>query len=261
MKKEKKIDIKLPSDTAKVTVEYLKKYCDAVAKTGKNFEFKDLQKQSLPHKSEDPIRRNLAYLKYLGFLEEKREKISKEGKKKKVQRFNQKNDPLVKDYFYYLVSGRNNDAESLWKRIIGRHPLSKFILAELFKEREIATIDDLEDILRKQDNSSSNARYYKNGAYFVGTLLEDIEIVDFDKVSEKFKLNEEKVKKAIEEKQEERTVTEEISVGLKENLEKGEVYLVSIKGADLNFDFKVRNKEDLEDVKTIIKIMEKKIKL
>ncbi len=238
MEKVEKFDVKLPSDATKVTVSNLWSYCLAIARTGKTFEAKDLLKANPPHTSEDPMRRNLAYLKYLGFLDEKREKLVKDGKKVNIQRFNQRvKDALVKDFFYLLASGRKDEARTHWRRLIEKHAIFKLVKSKLFKETDLATLNDLEDLLRIQDNSKSNPQFYKSGALFVASLLEEAGLIKYNSVEGKLRPL----------SPEERTEGEEAApgfanepLGIKENLEKGEEYLVSIRGADLNLDFKVR---------------------
>lgn len=261
--KQDQYDVKLPSDCAKVTPDNLWAYCIAIAKTGKSFEEKDLLKSNPPHNVHDSIRRNLAYLKYLGFLVENREKRVINGKKEPIQRFiRNESDELVKDFFYLLASNRRDEAKKVWSRVLGKHSLYQGVYNLLLKDQGFATVIDLADVLRKQDGGGSNPAYYKNGAIFVAGLLDDAGLLKFNRTESRI----ESIVPADNGPQITNPPIETIPfsqpelVGTAEGFDKGELYLVAIRGADINFTFKVREVSDLSDVRTILDIVQKKLK-
>jgi hypothetical protein len=253
--KEKKIfhEVKLPSDTNKVTVQNLWGYCDAISRTGRVFTMDQLIKQNCPHNNSDPVGRNLSYLKYLGFLKEKRERAP--NKKEKIQRYYWADNQDVKDFYYLLQSKRKEESRVKWKSIIASSNLSKAVTQGVFKERNTATTIELEDFLRRSTGEKSNAPYYQNSAKFVSELLDDAGIVNYDRSQNMLNLQVESERKEIKEAEVIQEELEEKVLGSNNS----EEYIVSIKGKDLKLDIIIKEEEDIEDLESFINVLKRKI--
>ena len=244
--------IKLPSNTHYVTTKNIWKISKIIADTGRVFTPTDLVKKGSPI-NEKNLFRILAYMKYLGLLNEKRDKIEIKGKKQSIQKWCQEERKDVADFFFYLQDNRFEDARKNFKKLISGHDIFKSIKEELMKNRPIATTVELKDFFRNK-TPGKVANYYAGGVNFVISLLEECGLIIFDvnKISLVPVDKIEKVECEVETKEVERNESSSPIV------EKNK-FLITIVGKDTNFSFPINTLSDLEDVESIISILKKKL--
>lgn len=174
--KYQKNEIKLPSSDV-VDKDSLWKFVVAISKTGDQFTKAQLiESGSLYTDTENIIKRNLSYLKYLGIIEESREKIKKGDAKENIQKFKViKSSQLVCDLMYELKAAKKDDiaiAKEKWNTLIANHGLYKILKNDFFKNESRKTIVDLEHFLR-ENTPDRRPAYYQDGARFLVGLLSD----------------------------------------------------------------------------------------
>src|SRR3989344_5205185 len=179
MENTKKInyEIKLPSSTLAVNKGSISKFMETISKTGSVFTKEQLIANGLYTKSDDIVSRNLAYLKYLGILDEVREKVKQGDKEENVQKFTVKSTQLVKDLLYELRAGRNEEARKHWHNMVLNHEITKSIREDFFKGDSTKTLIDLEHFLRAKTPGKSPG-YYQQGGRFVVDLLAEAGILE-----------------------------------------------------------------------------------
>ena len=169
---KKKFKIKLPSNPGIVTPDTLWKVLKTISKTGDTFTKDNLISCGLYTKVDDHIRRNLAYLKYLGIIEESRGKV--DGKN--LQKFNVQSNEEVKGVVYEIKASREDEAKNKWGNLLKNHELYKAIKNNFFKGEKIKTLIDLEHFLRFENPDKSPA-YYQNGGNFIVKLLSETGLI------------------------------------------------------------------------------------
>jgi hypothetical protein len=128
--------------------------------------------------SEDALSRILSYLKYLGVVEELRERGSKDAVKESNQKFIVlKTSPKVRELMYELKANRTEKAKEHWAELIATHALFATIRNDFFGNDDIKTFIDLEHFLKDADEASQTPLYYQNGGKFLIALFEDLSFV------------------------------------------------------------------------------------
>ena len=247
-------NVKLPSNTQYVTTKNIRRFSKIIADTGRVFTGEDLVKGGSPV-NEKNLFRILSYMKYLGLLKEKREKINVNGKKESIQKWYQNERKEVADYFFYLQDNRSQEAENILNKIISGHDLFKSIKEDLIKNRPNTTTVELKDFLRNK-LPGKTAKYYTNGANFIISLLEECNLIIFDSNKISLKNMDNIEEKEPEDEMEEINIKKENKslIQIDEN-----VFLLTIIGKDTNFSFPIKSKSDLEDVEIILNILKKKL--
>lgn len=178
---EKLPNLVVPSDASKVTVENLWRTMNAITKIGRVFQKKDIASHpDSPFTGQIDIGRILSYLKYLGIISESREKIKdKEGKVQRIQKY--KVTEKAQKFYYLIQSGRKEEAMAEWSNLIKDHDLYKIVAEELLSQTKKTTIRELQDIIWEAYGGKHQSSFYRNGAEFVAELLDNAELVEFDK--------------------------------------------------------------------------------
>lgn len=253
--KTKEYLIKIPSSPI-VTIETLWKTLKIIAKTGRVFEEENLLANGASV-NEKNLFRVLAYLKYLGFVYEKRFRERQNENTVNVQKWFERENKEVTDFFFYLRDVREKEAKEKFMGIIKSHVLYLATKEELLKNRPTATKIEIKDYLRGKLPGKSPA-YYDYGAMFLIRLLKFCGLVTYDgNFMSLTDTNENSEKEtSIEENNVPETSKNETSlkIGLGENK-----YIVSIQGKNANFEFPVNDKEDLLDVESILGIIKRKL--
>lgn len=249
-------NVKLPSSTAYVTVKNLWKISKVIANTGKTFTIKDLVDNNSPI-NEKNLFRILSYLKYLGFVNEKREKVNVEGKEENLQKWLQNEKREIADFFFFLQDNRDVEAKRIFVEVISKHDLFLSVKEELLGQHPTATLVDLKDFLRKKVPGKS-PDYYTNGSKFVIDLLSDCNLIVIEGNYDKFNLVGKKRSEELEKEPKKIEVAKTIK-GESDNISLGKnKYIIKIFGDDINFEFPINKVEDLEDMDPILNIIKKK---
>jgi len=179
----KKYNLMIPSDTSKVTVENLWRIISAITKIGRTFQREDIARHpDSPFTDKIAIGRFLSYLKYLGIINESRERVEKkEGKFQFVQKFSITD--TASKFYYLLQDGRKEAAMAEWSNIIREQDLYRVITSELFSQTKKITIRELQDIIWKAYGGKHLSSFYRNGAEFIAELLSHAGLVEFDRSS------------------------------------------------------------------------------
>lgn len=173
-------NLKIPSDTSKVTVDNLWRVMNVITKIGRTFQKEDITKHpDSPFTDEVAIGRILAFLKYLEIVNEEREKI--EGVAKRVQRFTV--TEKAQKFYYLLQDGRKEGALGEWSKLIKEHDLYKIVTQELLSKTKKTTIRELQDLIWKSYGGKHRSEFYRNGAEFIAELLNNARLADFDSSS------------------------------------------------------------------------------
>lgn len=255
--KIKEYELKLPSDTNVVTPTNIWKTAIVIANFGKAFTDKELSEAGTPV-NEKNLFRILSYMKYLGLVIEKREKMSINNENKTVQCWHQSDNKEVQDFFYYLQDKRELDAKRLFVKKIKNHDMFQSIKNELFVSQKIITEIDLRDHFRRKIPNKS-ANYYRRGTDFVIRFLATFAGL-IEKEGNKLRSLDEK---AFVTPGEKNPIGQVDSVSLKyeraeENL--GGQFVVKIEGIDgTSFKSVIKKESDIDDTITLIEIIRKKL--
>jgi hypothetical protein len=263
----KKLDIKLPSAASVVTLKTLWDTCKTISRTGDTFTKKDLIEKELYTDNEGYISRNLAYLKYLGLLEEVRVKQEADGKKEIVQKFTLKKDKLVSDLKYYLRStqaGSDDSAKATWRQIIAQHDIYLTIRDEFFKGEKTKTLTDLEHFLRDKI-PGNDPRYYQSGGMFVIALLKDAGLVSTEGDFISLVKEGAEAEQVEAKKQETNEDTQEPTIMMPQESPKlvtdtKQNYIITIKGPGISTAIEISNESQLAIVEAILKMVKDGIK-
>jgi hypothetical protein len=187
---EKSGTLMIPSDPSKVTVENLWRTMNAITKIGRVFQNQDVAKHpDSPFTGKIDVGRVLSYLKYLGIINESREKIKDEkGKAQRIQKFTV--TEKAQKFYYLLQSGRKEEAMAEWSTLLKDHDLYKTVVSELLSQTKKTTIRELQDIIWKVYEGKHQSSFYRNGAEFVAELLNNANLVEFDRSTELISLKE-----------------------------------------------------------------------
>lgn len=177
--KTKQFEIKLPSNPISVNPNSLWKFVETISKTGDTFTKEQLIQRGLFTESKDAIKRNLAYLKYLGIVEETRGKVGNGGKKENIQKFKLVKSQIVNDLTYDLRAERVDSAKEKWQSLLMNHDLFKVLQTRFFEDGKTKTLIDLEHFLR-QEIPDKLPKYYQNGGKFIIELLSGANLVRKD---------------------------------------------------------------------------------
>lgn len=177
--------IKLPSNWMLVNPDSIWRFLIAIAKTGNVFNKEQLVKSGLYTSNEDNISRNLAYLKYLGIVDEERGK----GKDQKFKVVGGQN---VRNIIYELKAGREESAKEKLREHLQNHILFETLKKEFFGDENAKTLHELEHFLN-DGMPGKNPQYYQKGGEFLIKLLSlaslteiegnDITLKDHNRVS------------------------------------------------------------------------------
>lgn len=173
-------NLKIPSDTSKVTVDNLWRVMNVITKIGRLFVKEDITKHpDSPFTDEVAIGRILAFLKYLEIVNEEREKI--EGVAKRIQKFTITDK--AQKFYYLLQDGRREGALGEWSKLIKEHDLYKIVNQELLSKTKKMTIRELQDLIWKSYGGKHRSEFYRNGAEFIAELLNNANLADYDSSS------------------------------------------------------------------------------
>lgn len=248
--KSKEYNIKLPSGDV-VTIKNLLEVSKIIARTGKNFTEKHILENNSPV-NEKSLFRILSYLKYLGLIYDTREIETKEGKERKIQKWNQRDTSKAVDFFYALKAGREQVAHDKFSELVKLNDLFLGIKEELINKNPSPTQLDLENYFRKK-NPGKNPRYYQRGVSFALSLLSSCDLII--KEGNAFKLSEsEKENLEKEDSPPPKNEKEPSKIDLENNK-----YIVNINGKDANFQISVNELTDVDDVEAILNIIRKKL--
>ena len=251
--KMKQYSLKLPSSSI-VNLKSMLEILKIISKTGKVFTDMDIVKNNSPV-NEKNLFRVLAYLKYLGFLYEKRERESINGKEQSVQRWYEEDKKEVSEFFFLLRDNREEESKKIFIEIIKKNDIYLSIKEELVKDKPSTTLIELKDYFRKKiPNKSPN--YYNNGIKFVigllrycGLITQEgniIKLVETDKKETYVGHN--------REKKEKEDTEDKNDINLGDNK-----YFISIIGKNTKHEFPINETSDIEDVEMILKIIGKKL--
>ncbi|HLD89402.1 MAG TPA: hypothetical protein VI911_00020 [Patescibacteria group bacterium] len=246
-------NLKVPSSPV-VTINNCWEILKIVSRTGKVFLDTDLVKGGSPV-NEKNLFRILSYLKYLGFLYEKREKEEVNGKIINTQRWFENEKSEITDFFFFLRDNRENEAKDIFIKIIKDHDIYNAIANDLLKTRPSATKIELKDYLRRK-LPGKRPGYYDVGVKATLEILKFCELIKvegniFSLVEQKLEMRKETLKVEAEESELE-------GVSNKKDLGRNK-YIISIYGENTNFQFPINNKEDIIDVETILGIIKRKL--
>lgn len=247
--KTRPFEIKVPSSPRGVNPDSLWKFVETISKTGNTFTKEQLIQQGLFTDSEDVIKRNLAYLKYLGIVEESRERIRNGDKKENIQKFKLVKSQIVTGLTYDLRAGRVDSAKEKWQSLLMNHDLFKALQTRFFEDKKTKTLIDLEHFLR-QEQSDKSPMYYQNGGKFIIELLSGVDLVE--KNGEyvnlaNFEIKENSVEEeATRNESENQDYFQEDSIG--EKAKKIGNYTIIIKGPHTNISIEITDKLELEIV-------------
>lgn len=251
--------IKLPSNTGVVSIKTLWDTIKTISSTGSTFTIPQLIQCGLYTKVDDYISRNLAYLKYLGFLKETREKVKTGDKTENIQKFTILEDKKVSDIIYDLKANREDSARSKFGELLKGHELYLGLKSEFFGQTKIKTFIDLEHFV-KEKNPGKNPTYYQNGGKFIMKLLEQAKLVNIS--GNNIELLDDSPEITTQQKSGSFPAED-----LKNNGEKvekpepviesdGDTYTININGPDTNSTWIVKSKKQLAVVKSIIDLIE-----
>jgi len=249
IKQNKNYNVKVPSSSA-VTMGNTWEILKVISKTGRVFLDSDLVKNGSPV-NEKNLFRILSYLKYLGFIYERRERVEKG--QSAIQRWYENESKEIKDFFFFLRDGRENQAKEIFIKIIFGHDLFKAISSELLDSRPSTKLE-LKDYFRRKLPDKS-VGYYDNGVKVTLDLLKFCNLIEEDgnffklKKSKQSSPEEETAKIVSPEKQKE-TVKRDLG---------NNKYHITITGEDTNFEFPINNFNDLVDVEAILGIIKRKL--
>jgi len=245
----KEYSLKIPSSSI-VTHKNIWEILKIISKTGNGFSEEDILKHNSPI-NEKNLFRILAYLKYLGFIYEKREKEFVDGKEKTIQRWFEKEKKEINEFFFLLRDNREEESKKIFKEIVKKHDLYLAIREELIKDKLSSTIIELKDYLRKKILKKS-VGYYNHGVKFILNLLFFCDLITRD--GNIFRLKEQEFRESFDDEKETRGISEKTKIQLEDNK-----YIISIIGKGHNFEFPINEIADVEDVKTILEIIKKKL--
>lgn len=259
--KTKSYWIKLPSNTGVVSVKTLWNTIKTISSTGSTFTIPQLIQCGLYTKVDDYISRNLAYLKYLGFLKETREKVKNGDKTENIQKFLILEDKNVNDIIYDLKANREDSAKSKFGNLLKNHELYLGLKNEFFNSSKIKTFIDLEHFV-KEKNPGKNPVYYQNGGKFIMKLLEQAKLVSVS--GNNIELIDSSSREESKEKSElgpsenystkgdkEKDDNQQLKIEADDN-----TYTIKINGPDTNSTWIVKSKKQLAVVKSIIDLIE-----
>lgn len=251
--KTKEFEIKVPSSPRGVNPDSLWEFVETISKTGNTFTKEQLIQRGLFTNSKDVIKRNLAYLKYLGIVEESRERIRNGDKKENIQKFKLVKSQLVDDLTYDLRAGRVDSAKKKWHSLLLNHDLFKSLQTRFFEDGKTKTLIDLEHFLR-QEQPDKSPMYYQNGGKFIIELLsganlvrkngEYIDLVNFESQENS---GEEEATRNESESQE---YFQDDIIG--EKAKKVGNYTITIKGPHTNISIEITDKMELEIVDSVL---------
>jgi len=242
----KEYSLKLPSSSI-VTLKSSWEILNVISKTGKSFTDKDVVKNGSPI-NEKNLFRILSYLKYLGFLIEKREKEMINGQETSVQRWVQGENKEISEFFFLLRDNREDEAKKIFIELIKKHDLFLSIKDELINGHPSITVIDLKDYFRKKVSDKS-PNYYDNGVKFTIDLLLFCRLIFTEGNIIKLK----EITENNNEDSRDKNNTK-IDTQLSENK-----YIISILGKNTNFEFPVNQLSDIADVEIILNIIKKKL--
>lgn len=249
----KKYNLKVPSSGV-VSMSSCWETLKIISKTGKVFLDADLVRNG-SSVNEKSLFRVLAYLKYLGFLYEKREKEKSNGDVVNVQRWFESESSEVTDFFFFLRDGRDQEAKDIFIKIIKNHDLYLAVANDLLKSRPSATKIEFKDYLRRKLPNKS-VWFYDFGVKVILDLLIFCKLIKVE--GNIFTLSEQK-----QEEEQEPSKDEKDDEPAKEETPKKDLgsnkYIISIYGESTNFQFPINNQEDMIDVEAIIGIIKRKL--
>ncbi len=257
--------IKLPSNSGVLNTKTLWDTIKTINSTGSTFTIKQLIQCGLYTKIDDYISRNLAYLKYLGFLKEERTKVVNGKKTENIQKFILSDDKNVKDIMYDLKANREEGAKIKFGDLLKNHELYLGLKTEFFNSNNIKTYIDLEHFV-KEKNPGKTPMYYQNGGKFIISLLEqaklvkssgnNIELVDTT-------INKD-TKKTINSESSENTPADGEKIDISDsqtqkiNVTDG-TYTITINGPNTSSKWVVKSKKQLGIVRAIINLIESEL--
>jgi hypothetical protein len=261
--KIKEYNLKVPSSKV-VTMNNCWEILKIVSKTGNVFSDKDLVNNGSPV-NEKNLFRILSYLKYLGFIYEKREKEEINGKTTHMQKWFENEADEVNDFFFFLRDNRENEAKKRFIKIISNHDIYNAIISELLKTRPSATKIELKDYLRRK-LPGKKPRYYDVGVKATLELLTFCGLINVEgNIFSLPKEQQELTKEAINDKASTKKTNfenKDLESPSKEDNKKeldGNKYLISIYGEKTNFELPINNKEDIVDIEALLSIIKRKL--
>jgi len=172
-------NIKLPSNTYVVNPNTLWNFVKTISGTGEVFTKDQLIKSGLYTKSDDTIKRNLSYLKYLGIIDESRERKKVGEKKELIQKFSVLKSKEIKDINYQIKADREENAKKIWGSYLKDQELFNSLKNNFFKDTNTKTVIDLENFLREKFPNRVPS-YIQNGIDFIVELLSGAELLKRD---------------------------------------------------------------------------------
>lgn len=247
--------IKLPSSSTVVTPDSLWRFVETISKTGDTFTKEQLIQRGLSA-TKDAIKRNLAYLKYLGIVEETRRKVGNGDKKESTQKFKLVKSQIVDDLTYDLRAKRVVSAKEKWQSLLMNHDLFKVLQTRFFEDGKTKTLIDLEHFLR-QEHPDKSPKYYQNGGKFIIELLSRANLV---------RKNGEYIDLVNSESEEEATRNESKDQEcyqddiIDEKAKKIENYTITIKGPHVNTSIEITDCMKLGIVDSVLKMIRTEFK-
>lgn len=249
-KAKKTRQIKLPSDPGLINKNTLWKTIEAISETGETFTKDQLAKKS--GRNPQAIGRILAYLKYLGVVNEKREKFGDE----KQQCFELIKNQTIRDLIYETKAKRTGEARIVWQKVLSKSDLFSAIKDGFFADGGTKTMIDLENYLRRE--ISGSPLFIQRGCKFIADLFSDIELMEFN--GNEMKLintdsSQEKIKgpKHLEENEDEINVAEEKIVN------NNKEWTIKISGPNFNTTVTIDNPAKMSIVESTIAMIKKEI--
>ena len=154
-------NFRLPTGNNVVSRDSLWKFIKTISQADKYFTKEDLSTLGLYTRRADKIRCNLAYLKYLGVIEETRERVDKEGKDGRQQKFKVVETSNVEELISKIRSGDESGAKTQWKRLLADHPIWQHLQVQFFKGNPVKTTLELQHFLKNEIPRKTAA--YMNG--------------------------------------------------------------------------------------------------
>ena len=248
--------IKLPSNSKVVTAKSLWHYVGTLSKVGDTFTKDQLKNNSPSVGSDDTIKRNLAYLKYLGIIEESREVGKKGDKSENTQWFNFKKSENVMALKNASRADKDEIARGHFKNVLKDHPLYAVIVKGLFSGENRKTVIDLENFLVKE-NTGKKAPYYRGATTFLVNLLGDFGLVR--KEGDQIVLEDNITEDALIREKEEKISTE--SQASAEQLVptlNGSITVI-VRGDSLNTSMVIKNEDDITLLNAVITWIKKEV--
>jgi len=172
----------VPSAASIVTVENLWRIMNVITKIGRTFQKEDIVNHpDSPYTDKVAIGRILSYLKYLGFITEKREKVEAKDGAQFVQKFTI--TETANKLYYLLQDGRREEMMKEWHDLMEKHDLYRIVQNELLSQTKKATIRELQDVIWKAYGGKHQSSFYKEGAEFIAELLDNARLVEYDKAN------------------------------------------------------------------------------